>query len=94
MNSVTPITFWASTGFVFAALGGLLSMQTGHASDNGHSSLAGKEDLSRAEIKLERVATEVSHNTRLLDDLKKEIKEISRYQSDSSREILEAIRGD
>lgn len=67
-------------------------MQTGHASDNGHSSLAGKEDLSRTEIKLERVATDVGHNTRLLDDLKKEIKEISKYQADASREILEAIR--
>jgi len=68
-------------------------MQTSHANDNGHESLAGREDLSRAEIKLERVATEVNHHTRLLDDMRVEIKEISRRQADSSQEILEAIRG-
>lgn len=93
MHTVTPTTFWASIGFIATAIGGLFSMQTGHASDNGHDSLAGREDLSRAELKLERVATEVNHHTRLLDDMRVEIKEISRQQADSSEEILEAIRG-
>jgi len=93
MHTVTPTTFWASIGFIATAIGGLFSMQTGHASDNGHDSLAGREDLSRAELKLERVATEVNHHTRLLDDMRTEIKEISRRQADSSEEILEAIRG-
>tara|TARA_R110002020_G_scaffold129257_1_gene289560 strand:+ start:442 stop:726 length:285 start_codon:yes stop_codon:yes gene_type:complete len=93
MHTVTPTTFWASIGFIATAIGGLFSMQTGHASDNGHDSLAGREDLSRAELKLERVATEVNHHTRLLDDMRVEIKEISRRQADSSEEILEAIRG-
>ncbi len=94
MHTVTPTTFWASIGFIATAIGGLFSMQTGHASDDGHDSLAGREDLSRAELKLERVATEVNHHTRLLDDMRIEIKEISRRQADSSEEILEAIRGD
>ena len=93
MHTVTPTTFWASIGFIATAIGGLFSMQTGHASDDGHDSLAGREDLSRAELKLERVATEVNHHTRLLDDMRTEIKEISRRQADSSEEILEAIRG-
>tara|TARA_R100000935_G_scaffold54981_1_gene84486 strand:- start:167 stop:451 length:285 start_codon:yes stop_codon:yes gene_type:complete len=93
MPLVTPTTFWASIGFIATALGGLLSMQTGHASDNGHDGLAGREELSRAELKLERVATEVEHHTRLLGEMRVEIKDISRHQADASREILEAIRG-
>ncbi|MBE85111.1 MAG: hypothetical protein CME21_21355 [Gemmatimonadetes bacterium] len=93
MPTLSPTTFWASLGIVATAIGGLFTMQTSHANDNGHESLAGREDLSRAEIKLERVATEVNHHTRLLDDMRVEIKEISRRQADSSQEILEAIRG-
>jgi len=93
MAQISPTTFWAVLGMVATALGGLLAMQTSHANDNGHDSLAGREELSRAEIKLERVATEVNHHTRILDDLRVEIKEISRRQTDSSQEILEAIRG-
>lgn len=93
MSQISPTTFWAALGMVATGLGGLLAMQTSHANVNGHESLAGREELSRAEIKLERVATEVNHHTRILDDLRVEIKEISRRQTDSSQEILEAIRG-
>ena len=93
MAQVTPTAFWASLGMIATAIGGLFTMQTSHANDNGHDNLAGREDLSRAELKLERVATEVNHHTRLLDDMRVEIKEISRRQADSSQEILEAIRG-
>ena len=92
MSSVTPTTFWASIGFIVTALGGLFSMQTGHASDNGHDSLAGREDLSRAELKLERVATEVNHHTRCLAEMRVEIHDISRHQEDDSKEIMEALR--
>lgn len=93
MSSITPTAFWAAIGIAASAIGGLFTMQSSHANDNGHDSLAGREDLSRAELKLERVATEVNHHTRLLDDMRVEIKEISRRQADSSEEILEAIRG-
>ena len=93
MSPVTTTTFWASLGIVATAIGGLFTMQTSHASNGGHEGVAGMEDLSRAEIKLERVATEVGHNTQLLGDLRDEVREISRRQMDSSREILEAIRG-
>ena len=94
MSHISHTTFWASLGIVATAIGGLFTMQTGHASDNGHDSLAEVADLSRAEIKLERLSTEVGYNTQLLGELRLEVKEISRRQMDTSREILEAIRGD
>jgi septal ring factor EnvC (AmiA/AmiB activator) len=94
MNFVTPTSFWAATAIAASAIGGLFTMQMSHAGENGHSSMANRSEVSEVQIKLERVSTKVNHNAEILSELKDDLKELQRKQSDSSKEILEAIRGD
>ena len=56
--------------------------------------MANRSEVSKVQIKLERVSTKVNHNAEVLSELKDDLKELQRKQSDSSKEILEAIRGD
>ena len=93
MHTITPTTFWASLGIVASAIGGLFTMQISHAGENGHSSMADQEEVSEVRIKIERIATEVNHNRELLGDLKVEMRNLRDRQSETSEEILEAIRG-
>ena len=94
MNSVTPITYWASVGIVASAIGGLFSMQMSHAGENGHSSTVDQSEVSEVKITIARIATEVNHNRELLGDLRTEIRSLRDRQAETSEEILEAIRAD
>tara|TARA_R110002124_G_scaffold213618_1_gene379693 strand:+ start:261 stop:545 length:285 start_codon:yes stop_codon:yes gene_type:complete len=94
MPGIGTTTYWASLGIVASAIGGLFAMQTSHAGDKVHSSMAEQSEVAGVKIKLERVSTEVNHNRVILGELKQDLKELQRKQSDSSKEILEAIRGD
>tara|TARA_R110000765_G_scaffold331557_1_gene422340 strand:- start:721 stop:1005 length:285 start_codon:yes stop_codon:yes gene_type:complete len=94
MPAIGTTTYWASLGIVASAIGGLFAMQSSHAGENGHSSLAGQSEVSEIRVRLERVSTEVGHNAAILSELKEDLKSLQLRQSDSSREILEAIRGD
>ena len=94
MPAIGTTTYWASLGIVASAIGGLFAMQTSHAGDKVHSSMAEQSEVAEVKIKLERVSTEVNHNRVILGELKQDLKELQRKQSDSSKEILEAIRGD
>jgi|TARA_R110000851_G_scaffold59690_4_gene138104 septal ring factor EnvC (AmiA/AmiB activator) len=88
------MSFWAVAAITASAVGGLFTMQMSHAGENGHSSMANRSEVSKVQIKLERVSTKVNHNAEVLSELKDDLKELQRKQSDSSKEILEAIRGD
>jgi len=94
MPPVNSTTFWATIGIMVTTLGALFTMQISHAGENGHSSMANRSEVSEVQIKLERVSTKVNHNAEILSELKDDLKELQRKQSDSSKEILEAIRGD
>tara|TARA_R110000765_G_scaffold56444_2_gene111293 strand:- start:113 stop:397 length:285 start_codon:yes stop_codon:yes gene_type:complete len=92
MDSIGTTTFWASVGIAASAIGALFAMQVSHAGEDGHSSMANQSDVSEVRIRLERVSTEVNHNTIILGELKQDLKDIQLEQADSSKEILEAIR--
>ena len=70
MNSVTPMSFWAVAAITASAVGGLFTMQMSHAGENGHSSMANRSEVSKVQIKLERVSTKVNHNAEVLSELK------------------------
>jgi len=93
MSTIGPTTYWASIGIAASAIGAIFIMQSSHASENGHSSMANISDVSEVRVRLERVATKVAHNASMLSELKQDLRELQRKQSDSSQEILEAIRG-
>lgn len=93
MNGVGTTTYWASFAILASCIGGLLLMQVSHAGENGHSFMTNQTEVSEVKVRLERVSTEVSHNADMLSELKQDLKELQRKQSDSSKEILEAIRG-
>ena len=93
MPSITPTTFWASLGIVASVIGGLFTMQISHAGENGHSSMADQAEVSEVQVRIERISVEVNHNRSLLGDLKTEIRDMRDKQAETSREILEAIRG-
>lgn len=69
-------------------------MQVSHTTANGHSSLAEQSEVASVKIKVERIASEVNHNKDILSELKNDIRYIKMEQDRSSKEILEAIRGD
>ena len=94
MTHVSPTSFWASIAITASALGGLLTMQVSHTTANGHSSLAEQSEVASVKIKVERIASEVNHNKDILSELKNDIRYIKMEQDRSSKEILEAIRGD
>jgi hypothetical protein len=93
MIHITPTTFWACLGIVASVIGGLFTMQISHAGENGHSSMADQAEVSEVQVRIERISVEVNHNRSLLGDLKTEIRDMRDKQAETSREILEAIRG-
>lgn len=92
MEHVTPTAFWTSLTIVASAIGATFFMSISHSSESKHPDAALESDVTRIEIKLERVATDVEYNKTLLGDLKQEIKDLRTEQHQSSIEILEAIR--
>mgnify|MGYP001171879250 CR=1 FL=1 len=92
MDRVTPATFWGAVTIVASAIGGLFFLSVSHSSEPKHPDSALETDVSKIELKLEGVATDVVHHTAMLKDLKTDLKELRVEQMDQGREILEAIR--
>jgi len=92
MNSVSQTTFWSTITIMASAVGGVLILASTHASEPRHSEAADESQVSDLEVKVERVATSVEHNSSVLVELKEEIKDIADEQREYSREILTAIR--
>jgi hypothetical protein len=93
VSHISPTSFWASIAITASALGGLLTMQVSHRSENGHSSLAEQSEVSDLRVELGKVSTEVKHNRELLNDLKIDIRHIKQEQDSFNQEVLEVIRG-
>jgi hypothetical protein len=91
MNSVSQTTFWSTTTIMASAIGGVLILAATHAGEPRHSEAADENQVSELEVKVERVATNVENNARILDEVKIEIKELRTEQRQSSLEILRAI---
>lgn len=92
MDNVTSATFWGSMTVVTSAIGATFFMAISHSSEPKHAASATESDVSKIELKLERVVTDVGYHTELLRELKTDVKNLRTEQSDQSKEILEAIR--
>jgi septal ring factor EnvC (AmiA/AmiB activator) len=91
MNGVSQTTFWSTTTIMASAIGGVLILASTHAGEPKHPEAADESQVSELKVKVERVATNVENNARILDEVKIEIKELRTEQRQSSQEILRAI---
>jgi hypothetical protein len=92
MDHVTSSTFWSSLTIIASCIGATFFISIAHSNEPKHGEAAFEKDVTAIQVRLERVQTNVEHNSALLGDLKGELKELRIEQSEQSREILEAIR--
>ncbi|MAH49750.1 hypothetical protein CMI37_28255 [Candidatus Pacearchaeota archaeon] len=92
MDTVSTTAFWSGMGIVGSAIGASFLLSVSHSSEPKHADAAFENDVTRIEIKLERVATDVEYNKSLLGDLKEDIRDLRDEQTQASESILEAIR--
>ena len=93
MESTTNTTFWSAISIITAALGGIFFVLMSHAESPKHSESAHEDDVSRIEVYVATVGTKVDHNSRVLAELKLDLKELRVEQNNASQRILEAIGG-
>jgi archaellum component FlaC len=74
-----------------SAIGGVLILASTHAGEPRHSESADERQVSALEVRVERVATSVEHNSEVLSELKDEIKDLRVDMRASSQDILRAI---
>lgn len=77
---------------VAAACGGLLMLITAHANEPKHSEAAHEDEVRNLAVRLERVATEVDHNSQVLTDLREDLGALRSEQQANTTQILNAIQ--
>ena len=92
MEHVTPTAFWSTVSIIAAAIGSSFLLTVSHADEPRHAESAAESDVAAIEVKLERVATDVEHNSDVLGELKADLKDLRIEQSTATRDILDAIR--
>ena len=93
MNGVSQTTFWSTTTIMASAIGGILILASTHAGEPRHSEAADERQVSALQVRVERVATTVEHNSEVLGELKDEIKDLRIDMRASSQDIIRAIEG-
>jgi hypothetical protein len=91
MSNVSQTTFWSTITIMASAIGGVLILASTHAGEPRHSESADERQVSALEVRVERVATSVEHNSEVLSELKDEIKDLRVDMRASSQDILRAI---
>ena len=86
------MTFWSTMTIMVSALGGLLVLLFTHIGEPKHAEAAEERLVNSIAIRVERVATEVSMNKDILDEVKSDVNEIRIEQRAYTDTILEAIR--
>jgi len=86
------MTFWSTMTIMVSALGGLLVLLFTHIGEPKHAEAAEERLVNSIAIRVERVATEVSMNKDILDEVKEDVNEIRIEQRAYTDTILEAIR--
>ena len=86
------MTFWSTMTIMVSALGGLLFLLFTHIGEPKHAEAAEERLVNSIAIRVERVATEVSMNKDILDEVKSDVNEIRIEQRAYTDTILEAIR--
>jgi cation transport regulator ChaC len=93
MESTPNTTFWSAISIITAAVGGIFFVLISHAETPKHPEAAHEDDVGRIEVTVARVETRVGHNTRVLEELKLDLRELRVEQSNANQRILEAIGG-
>jgi len=91
MSNESQTTFWSTITIMASAIGGVLILASTHAGEPRHSESADERQVSALEVRVERVATSVEHNSEVLSELKDEIKDLRVDMRASSQDILRAI---
>ena len=86
------MTFWSTMTILASAVGGLLVLLFAHIGEPKRAEAAEERTVNSIAIRVERVATEVSMNKDILDEVKEDVKEIRIEQRAYTDTILEAIR--
>ena len=86
------MTFWSTMTILASAVGGLLVLLFTHIGEPKHAEAAEERTVNSIAIRVERVATEVSMNKDILDEVKSDVNEIRIEQRAYTDTILEAIR--
>ena len=86
------MTFWSTMTIMVSALGGLLVLLFTHIGEPKHAEAAEERLVNSIALRVERVATEVSMNKDILDEVKSDVNEIRIEQRAYTDTILEAIR--
>ena len=84
--------FWSTMTILASAVGGLLVLLFTHMGEPKHAEAAEERLVNSIAIRVERVATEVSMNKDILDEVKSDVNEIRIEQRAYTDTILEAIR--
>lgn len=92
MSDISQNTFWSTITIIASAIGGVLLLAGTHAGEPKHPQAAHVSRVSDLELKTGIIATIGEHNSRLLDELKVEVKELRTEQREASQEILRAIQ--
>jgi hypothetical protein len=92
MESTNNTTFWSAISIITAAIGGIFFVFIAHSAEPKHSEAAHEKDVTSIQIEVARVEENVSHNTRVLEELKVDLRTLRIEQANSSREILDAIK--
>ena len=86
------MTLWSVVTIVASAIGGLLVLLFTHIGQPKHAEAAEEKTVTAIEVRIERVATEVSLNNEILDEVRTDVNEIRVEQRAYTDTILEAIR--
>ncbi len=86
------MTLWSVVTIVASAIGGLLVLLFTHMGQPKHAEAAEEKTVTAIEVRMERVATEVSLNKEILDEVRTDVNEIRVEQRAYTDTILEAIR--
>ena len=89
---IQSMTFWSTMTILASAVGGLLVLLFTHMGEPKHAEAAEERLVNSIAIRVERVATEVSMNKDILDEVKSDVNEIRIEQRAYTDTILEAIR--
>jgi hypothetical protein len=89
---VQPMTFWSAITISASAIGGIIVLLFTHIGQPKHAEAAEEKVVTAIEIRMARVATEVSINKEILDEVRADVNEIRVEQRAYTDTILEAIR--
>lgn len=87
-----PMTFWSAITISASAIGGIIVLLFTHIGQPKHAEAAEEKVVTAIEIRMARVATEVSINKEILDEVRADVNEIRVEQRAYTDTILEAIR--